>query len=66
MYTAFDAESDYDNPGARRDTRFKLLVHFCANFPPFAICVRSNDSTCLLYTSPSPRDRTRSRMPSSA
>ena len=33
---------------------------------------KSNDSTtmnskdCLLYTSPSPRDRTRSRMPSSA
>ena len=25
-----------------------------------------NDSPCLLYTSPSPRDRTRSRMPSSA
>ena len=25
-----------------------------------------DDSTCLLYTSPSPRDRTRSRMPSSA
>ena len=24
------------------------------------------DCTCLLYTSPSPRDRTRSRMPSSA
>ena len=24
------------------------------------------DYTCLLYTSPSPRDRTRSRMPSSA
>ena len=29
----------------------KLMVHF---------------KTCLLYTSPSPRDRTRSRMPSSA
>ena len=29
---------------------------------------RSPDTsyTCLLYTSPSPRDRTRSRMPSSA
>eukprot|EP00656_Telonema_subtile_P004973 TRINITY_DN12267_c0_g1_i1.p1 TRINITY_DN12267_c0_g1~~TRINITY_DN12267_c0_g1_i1.p1 ORF type:complete len:169 (-),score=10.17 TRINITY_DN12267_c0_g1_i1:56-562(-) len=27
------------------------------------LCV---DTTCLLYTSPSPRDRTRSRMPSSA
>ena len=25
-----------------------------------------NDEGCLLYTSPSPRDRTRSRMPSSA
>ena len=25
-----------------------------------------SDTTCLLYTSPSPRDRTRSRMPSSA
>ena len=25
-----------------------------------------SDSDCLLYTSPSPRDRTRSRMPSSA
>ena len=27
---------------------------------------RLNGLTCLLYTSPSPRDRTRSRMPSSA
>ena len=25
-----------------------------------------HNQTCLLYTSPSPRDRTRSRMPSSA
>mgnify|MGYP003303410410 CR=1 FL=1 len=25
-----------------------------------------NELACLLYTSPSPRDRTRSRMPSSA
>ena len=27
---------------------------------------RPEDYICLLYTSPSPRDRTRSRMPSSA
>ena len=27
---------------------------------------RNLDKSCLLYTSPSPRDRTRSRMPSSA
>ena len=28
--------------------------------------VRKENEVCLLYTSPSPRDRTRSRMPSSA
>ena len=28
--------------------------------------VQREDNVCLLYTSPSPRDRTRSRMPSSA
>ena len=28
--------------------------------------LETNSITCLLYTSPSPRDRTRSRMPSSA
>ena len=28
--------------------------------------VDARDDVCLLYTSPSPRDRTRSRMPSSA
>ena len=28
--------------------------------------VTKHDSTCLLYTSPSPRDRQKSRMPSSA
>ena len=30
------------------------------------IAKENNGETCLLYTSPSPRDRTRSRMPSSA
>ena len=30
------------------------------------VCTWSKDNSCLLYTSPSPRDRTRSRMPSSA
>ena len=32
----------------------------------FFVAVLSNNHNCLLYTSPSPRDRTRSRMPSSA
>ena len=30
------------------------------------ILERDKQKSCLLYTSPSPRDRTRSRMPSSA
>ena len=36
--------------------------------PPdmFNTAKEAQDSICLLYTSPSPRDRTRSRMPSSA
>ena len=35
------------------------------SLPAFTAIIRPS-STCLLYTSPSPRDRTRSRMPSSA
>ena len=34
--------------------------------PVVVIWQEAVDGTCLLYTSPSPRDRTRSRMPSSA
>ena len=30
------------------------------------VMMLTNNESCLLYTSPSPRDRTRSRMPSSA
>ena len=32
----------------------------------YAQCAIVHVNACLLYTSPSPRDRTRSRMPSSA
>ena len=35
-------------------------------FVPIGRMERADDVPCLLYTSPSPRDRTRSRMPSSA
>ena len=48
------------------------LIHSALNCqlknPRFALITAtySQAKSCLLYTSPSPRDRTRSRMPSSA
>ena len=47
----------YDDKG--RDSTDRLLEHQTGN-------PRQLHIVCLLYTSPSPRDRTRSRMPSSA
>ena len=42
------------------------LVNRLAAFEDSKIIYKSDADACLLYTSPSPRDRTRSRMPSSA
>ena len=41
-------------------------TNFLHGIPHFAISIALMSKDCLLYTSPSPRDRTRSRMPSSA
>ena len=38
----------------------------CDTAEDFLEILNNHDWYCLLYTSPSPRDRTRSRMPSSA
>src|SRR5664280_3087100 len=44
-----------------------MAVHFLAhNFFYTLLDAQTKIEICLLYTSPSPRDRTRSRMPSSA
>ena len=45
------------------DKSFKPFTYFNNMLPIFAAAIVGG---CLLYTSPSPRDRTRSRMPSSA
>ena len=45
-------------------TLFPGCIHEADNFKPDVVAYWIK--TCLLYTSPSPRDRTRSRMPSSA
>ena len=44
----------------------KVRVLGCSNESPYGLTRSLWASSCLLYTSPSPRDRTRSRMPSSA
>ena len=58
-----DQEVEYDNgtercAGAASNDFFSKYDQF--------VNVQGDMPDCLLYTSPSPRDRTRSRMPSSA
>ena len=52
-----DAMDEYGAASQQRATAALAAGLFAAEIAPI---------TCLLYTSPSPRDRTRSRMPSSA
>ena len=60
---AHAGEAHYVRPDAKEQAEMsdKEWSHY--------MFIRDNirgDTACLLYTSPSPRDRTRSRMPSSA
>ena len=53
--------------GLYEDRMARLMAVMIGIFDPDAIILGGGMSNiCLLYTSPSPRDRTRSRMPSSA
>ena len=50
-------------------TGMSIVVYICITIANYAVAssfIHHGPPTCLLYTSPSPRDRTRSRMPSSA
>ena len=53
-----------DHAGQRSLRDQRAFAEF-AKIQAFEVAQRRDD-VCLLYTSPSPRDRTRSRMPSSA
>ena len=56
----FDASDAFDNRGNSPNRPFKSIQRALIEAARFSY------QSCLLYTSPSPRDRTRSRMPSSA
>ena len=64
------AASDvYKRQGKTYSTEEKIIAYEIFNEPNLPKDIKAINSyvnTCLLYTSPSPRDRTRSRMPSSA
>ena len=68
----FSWNAYYDGTWKRRTADYPALYSFSStgNMSYLTAGTGSADSaitwTCLLYTSPSPRDRTRSRMPSSA
>ena len=74
--TEFENQGFYEKQITRRD--FNLMaggaaisIAFAGCAPGEAASTKTGDSitesdVCLLYTSPSPRDRQKSRMPSSA
>ena len=75
IVVAGDAKVDNSRYKAQFHTKAKMLTHQEAHerighdvggVCPFALPEDVQVYLCLLYTSPSPRDRTRSRMPSSA
>ena len=75
MLNANSSDNEYFN-SHNLDNRHLLLMFICAHCPfvkyienqIFTLSkeIENTVQTCLLYTSPSPRDMRRSRMPSSA
>ena len=66
------AELAYGNHPSVASHELAIQKKVCSDVVNGVLVVRGGpvvlvrDEDCLLYTSPSPRDRTRSRMPSSA
>ena len=70
MDITWDAEmsvTDMINEGVRRAYKHPdNVLRASILSDPLGTRTNTTDNTCLLYTSPSPRDRQKSRMPSSA
>ena len=65
-YQEFDQiNKDFMAELAKRKELKGLFTFYAADYPQYKIEI-DNQAACLLYTSPSPRDRQKSRMPSSA
>ena len=60
------SETDNTNEGCGTIERRWIAEDDCGNVTQHIQLITVEDNTCLLYTSPSPRDATLSRMPSSA
>ena len=58
--------TDASGNTASCEQHFHVITEVPWMCPDPLVELTCKDNTCLLYTSPSPRDRTRSRMPSSA
>ena len=58
--------SAFDFSGHSQEQVCLDIINDYDNMTDHALIKGGKSSFCLLYTSPSPRDRTRSRMPSSA
>ena len=56
----------FEGNGDKYNLKINDVIRSAIGDAATASCVKINFDSCLLYTSPSPRDRTRSRMPSSA
>ena len=54
------------NQGQSRSVRFQDATYHVNAHVTYHLTVNEHEQTCLLYTSPSPRDGATSRMPSSA
>ena len=64
--TGYELASTFAFSEIRAHYTLFAVIGFMALFSIFSKKLAKQTYICLLYTSPSPRDRTRSRMPSSA
>ena len=65
QYLTKNSEGDRKE-GEIRAESVDLAIQKLTENGQMVITLKETDTTCLLYTSPSPRDATLSRMPSSA